>query len=70
VLLEVEGANGKPDPFNIGGFIADPTTGTGFTPNASDIDGHRFFRFRVSMFANLSTNQTARVTSVQFPYCF
>jgi hypothetical protein len=70
VLLELEGANGKPDPFNVGGFIADPTTGTGFTPNASDIDGHRFFRFRVSMFANLTTNQTARVTSVQFPYCF
>jgi hypothetical protein len=70
VLLEVEGADGKPDPFNPGGFIADPTTGTGFTPNASDIDGHRFFRFRLSMFANLTTNQTARVTSVQFPYCF
>jgi hypothetical protein len=70
VLLEVEGADGKPDPFNIGGFIADPTTGTGFTPVASDINGHRFFRFRVSMFANLTTNQTARITSVQFPYCF
>jgi hypothetical protein len=70
VLLEVEGADGKPDPFNIGGFIADPTTGTGFTPNANEIDGHRFFRFRVSMFANLTTNQTARVTNVQFPYCF
>jgi hypothetical protein len=70
VLLEVEGAYGKPDPFNIGKFIADPTTGTGFTTVASQIDGHRFFRFRFSMSANLTTNQTARITSVQFPYCF
>ena len=46
------------------------STGTGFTPHSSDIDGHRFFRFRVSMFANLTTNQTARITAVQFPYCF
>lgn len=70
VLLEVEGAHGKPDPFTPGAFIADPTTGTGFTPTASEIDGHRFFRFRISMFANLTTNQTARVNSVQFPYQF
>jgi hypothetical protein len=70
VLLEVEGAHGKPDPFNVGKFIADPTTGTGFTTVASQIDGHRFFRFRFTMTANLTTNQTARVTSVQFPYCF
>jgi len=70
VLLELEGANGKPDPFVTGAFIADPTTGTGFTPNASEIDKHRFFRFRVSMFANLTTNQTARITSLQVPYEF
>jgi hypothetical protein len=70
VVLEVEGAYGKPDPFNVGKFIADPTTGTGFTTVASQIDGHRFFRFRFTMSANLTTNQTARVTSVQFPYCF
>ena len=70
VQLEVEGADGRPDPFVVGGFIADPTTGTGFTEIASEIDGHRFFRFRLSMYANLSTNQTARIASVQFPYCF
>jgi hypothetical protein len=70
VLVELEGAYGKPDPFNPGGFIADPTTGTGFSTTASDIDGHRFFRFRISMFANLSTNQTARITTFQVPYCF
>jgi hypothetical protein len=70
VLLEVEGAFGKPDPFNPGKFIADPTTGTGFTTVASQIDGHRFFRFRITMSANLTTNQTARITSVGFPYCF
>jgi hypothetical protein len=70
VLLEVEGAHGKPDPFNIGQFIADPTTGTGYTTVASLIDGHRFFRFRFTMSANLTTNQTVRLTSVQFPYCF
>jgi hypothetical protein len=69
-LLEVEGAYGKPDPFNVGGFIADPTTGTGFSPNASDINGHLFFRFRISMYANLGTNQTVRLSSVQFPYQF
>ncbi len=70
VVLEVEGAAGKPDPFNPGGFIADPTTGTGFTTTVSDIDKHRFFRFRVSMIANLVTNQTARIGALQFPYCF
>jgi hypothetical protein len=70
VMLEMEGAHGKPDPFNVGGFIADPTTATGFSTNQSLVDGHRFFRFRLSMFANLTTNQTARVASVQFPYEF
>jgi hypothetical protein len=70
VMLELQGADGKPDPFVVGGFIADPTTATPWTLIASEIDGHRFFRFRLSMFANLNTNQGARVTSVQFPYCF
>jgi len=70
VLLEVEGAHGKPNPFVVGQFIADPTTGTGYTTVASQIDGHRFFRFRFTMSANLTTGQTARITSVQFPYCF
>ena len=70
VLVELEGADGKPNPFQPGSFIADPTTGTGFTPVASQIDGHRFFRFRISMVANLTTNQTARITSFQLPYCF
>ena len=70
VTLEVEGAHGKPDPFNPGGFIADPTTATGFTTTMSEIDGHRFFRFRVTMSANLTTNQTATVNSVNFPYTF
>lgn len=68
--LELEGAFGKPDPFKPGEFIADPTTGTGFTKTASQIDGHRFFRFRLSMYANLTTNQTARINAVEFPYCF
>ena len=34
------------------------------------INGKRFFRFRISMVANLITNQTATVNSLQFPYCF
>jgi hypothetical protein len=70
VLLELEGAHGKPDPFNVGKFIADPTTGTGYTTVASQIDGHRFFRFRITMTANLTTNQTAIVQAFQMPYCF
>jgi hypothetical protein len=70
VLLEMEGAYGKPDPFNAGQFIADPTTGTGWTVTPSKIDGHRFFRFRVTMYANLTTNQVATIDSLQFPYCF
>lgn len=70
VVVEVEGAHGKPDPLRPGGFIPNTTTATGFTTTMSDIDGHRFFRFRVTMAANLTSNQTARVTSVQFPYQF
>jgi hypothetical protein len=70
VLVEVEGAHGKPDPLKPGGFIPNTTTATGFTTTVSDIDGHRFFRFRVTMASNLTTNQTARITSVQFPYQF
>lgn len=68
--VELEGANGKPDPFNAGGFIADPTTGTGFSTNYHLIDKHRFFRFRITMGANLITNQSARVASFALPYCF
>lgn len=70
VLVEVEGAHGKPDPFNPGGFIADPTTATGWVTDVNQINGHRFFRFRVTMAANLASNQTARVTSIQVPYQF
>jgi len=70
VLLEFSGAFGKPDPFNVGKFIADPTTATAWTTVPSNIDKHRFFRFRFTMTANLNTAQTARITSVAFPYCF
>jgi hypothetical protein len=69
-LVEMEGADGKPDPFNPGRQIPDPATGTGFTPTYAQIDGHRYFRFRISMFANLTTNATPRLTSVLFPYCY
>jgi hypothetical protein len=70
VLLELEGADGKADPLNPGGYIPNTATATGFTTDLTQIDGHRFFRFRVTMIANLASSQTARMTSVQFPYEF
>ncbi len=70
VVLELEGAHGKADPFNPGGFIADVTTATGYTTQVTDVDGHRFVRFRITMIANLNTNQTARISSTQVPYQF
>lgn len=70
VLVELEGAPGKADPLNPGGYIPNTTSATGFTTDITQIDGHRFFRFRVTMVANLNSNQSARVTSVQFPYQF
>jgi hypothetical protein len=38
--------------------------------DVTQIDGHRFVRFRVVMVANLNTNQTARISSIQVPYQF
>jgi hypothetical protein len=70
VRFLVQGAAGRPDPFNPGGFIADPTTATPWTADTSEIDGNRFVRFTVEMVANLNTNQTAKVNSVQVPYQF
>lgn len=70
VVFELEGAPGKPDPFNPGGFIADPSRATGWVTDPSLADGNRFVRFRVTMVANLTTNQTARISSVQVPYQF
>lgn len=70
VVLLVQGANGRPDPFNPGGFIADPTTATPWTTDVSDVDGHRFMRFQLELIANLNTNQTAQVNSLQVPYQF
>jgi len=70
VTVEVEGAHGKPDPLRPGGFIPNTTTATGFTTDVTQIDGHRFFRFRLLMISNLATNQTSRVTSLQVPYQF
>ncbi len=70
VVVELEGADGKPDPLKPGGFIADPSTATGWQTDASLVDGHRFVRFRVVMVANLTTNQTARISSFQIPYQF
>jgi len=70
VVLELDGAQGKPDPFNPGGFIPDASTATGWVTDPSLVDGNRFVRFRVLMVANLSTNQTARISSVQVPYQF
>lgn len=70
LIVELEGAHGKPDPFTPGKFVADPSTATGWTKFATEIDGHRFVRFRIQMIANLSTNQTARVNSFQLPYQF
>lgn len=69
-LVEVEGAHGKPDPLRPGGFIPNTTTASGWQTVISQIDGHRFFRFRVTMIANLATNQSVRVTSIQVPYQF
>lgn len=70
VIIEVEGAQGKPDPLNPGGFIPDTTRSTGWTTVISEINGYRFFRFRATMVSNLITGQTARITSLQFPYQF
>ncbi len=70
VVFELEGAPGKPDPFNPGGFVADPSRGTGWVTDPSLADGFRFVRFRITMVANLTTNQTARISSVQVPYQF
>ena len=70
VVIQLEGAPGKPDPFNPGGFVADPSRATGWVTDPSLVDGNRFVRFRVTMVANLSTNQTARISSVQVPYQF
>jgi hypothetical protein len=70
VIVEMEGAHGKPDPLNPGGFIPNTTTATGWTTDVSDVDGHRFFRFRFILVANLSSGQTARITSIQIPYQF
>ncbi len=70
VVFEMEGALGKPDPFNPGGFVADPSTGTGWVTDLNLVDGHRFVRFRILMVANLGTNQGARIASVQVPYQF
>jgi hypothetical protein len=72
VSVELEGAPGKADPVNPGGQIPNTALATGWVPvtDVSTIDGHRFFRFRVSMVSNLNTGQSARVTSIQFPYQF
>ena len=69
-MLQLDGAQGKPDPLNPGGFIPDPTTATGWVTDPTLVDGNRFVRFRVAMIANLNTNQTARISSVQVPYQF
>jgi hypothetical protein len=70
VMVEVEGAHGRPDPFKPGAFIADESTGTGWTGTATEIDGRQFVRFRIVMVANLTTNQTATINSFQLPYQF
>ena len=70
VALELEGADGKPDPLVPGGFIPNTSTATGFTTDLTLVNRHRFMRFRVTMSANLTTGQSARLTSVQFPYQF
>lgn len=70
VTIELEGADGKPDPLNPGGYIPNTSTGTGFTTNVALVDGHRFFRFKVTMAANLNTNQSATIASLSFPYVF
>lgn len=70
VFVELEGAFGKVDPLNPSSLIADPVTATGWTTDVTEVDGHNFVRFRVRMIANLSTNQTARLSSIQIPYRF
>ena len=70
VTLELEGADGKPDPLIPGGFIPNTSTATGFTTDVTRINLHRFMRFRVTMAANLTTGQSARLMAVQFPYQF
>ncbi len=70
VVLRMQGAHGKPDPFNPGGFIADQTKSTPFTTDAAVIEGRRFVRFEVELIANLTTGQTGLVESIQLPYEF
>ena len=54
VLVELEGAPGKTDPLNPSRYIPNTTAATGFTTDITQIDGHRFFRFRITMIANLN----------------
>lgn len=70
VLVELEGAPGRPDPLNPGRFVPNTAAATGFTTDTSIVDFHRFFRFRVTMVANLNSAQTSRILALQFPYVF
>lgn len=70
VFMEVEGAPGKADPFNPGVFVPNTALATGWTSDVTEIEGYQFFRFRIVMIANLTTNRTAEVRSLQFPFQF
>lgn len=70
VVVELEGAPGRADPLNPGGFIPDTTQSTGWSTDITKVNGYQFVRFRVTMRANLTTNQSARIASIQIPYIF
>jgi hypothetical protein len=70
--IEFEGAEGvlspiPSDPFRM---IPDPTTYTGFVGNLDQIDGYRFFRYRITFVANVNTGQVPYLTSLSIPYSY
>ncbi|MCG3136173.1 MAG: hypothetical protein HMLKMBBP_04013 [Planctomycetes bacterium] len=70
VVVEMQGAPGRADPLVPGGFIPDTTQATAWDTDITKVNGYQFVRFRVTMRANLTTNQSARIASIQIPYIF
>ena len=70
VIVEMEAAHAQADPLDPTRLVPRPGTSTGWTSIPEALEGRTLFRFRVTMVANLTTNQTAEIESIQFPYRF
>jgi len=68
--LEIEGQDGMPNPANPFQTIPDPATSTGWVTNMDLVDGKQFFRFRVTLFANLISETVVDIDAIQFPFTF